>query len=70
MTFGESFHLHRDARVYPDKLKGYLRMSKEKFYALLKKIELHVCGPGTNNRESMYSEQRLVITVVKGKQIM
>jgi hypothetical protein len=58
-TFGEFYHLYRDARVHPEKLKDYLRMSKETFDTLFKKRELHLCGPG----ESISTEQRLVVTV-------
>jgi hypothetical protein len=38
-------------------------MSKETFDTLLKKLELHLCGPGTNYRERISAEQRLVVTV-------
>jgi hypothetical protein len=38
-------------------------MSNETFDTPLRKIELHLCGPGINYTESMPSEQRLVLTV-------
>jgi hypothetical protein len=62
-TFGEFYHLYRDARVHPDKSIDYLRMSKETSDTLLKRLELHLSGPGTNYRESISAEQRLIVTV-------
>jgi hypothetical protein len=52
-TFGEFYHLYRDARLHPDKFKDCLRMPKETFDTLLKRLELHLCGPGTYYRESI-----------------
>jgi hypothetical protein len=50
-TFEKSLHLYKDAWVYSEKFKGYLRMSEEKCYA-----KFHVCGPGTKSTENVYCE--------------
>jgi hypothetical protein len=31
---------------------------------LLEKVEVHLCGPGTNYREMISAEQRLVLTAI------
>jgi hypothetical protein len=61
LTFGEFYHPCRDTRVRPDKVKDCLRMSKEIFDTLLKRLELRLCGPGTNYKESIYAEVKQFI---------
>jgi hypothetical protein len=60
---GEFYQLYRDARLHPDKFHDYLRMTKNTFDTLLEKVEVHLCGPGTNYRETISAKQRLVLTV-------
>jgi hypothetical protein len=60
---GEIYHLYRDARLHPDKFHDYLLMTTNTFDTLLEKVEVHLCGPGTNYREMIYAEQRLVLMV-------
>ncbi|CAH1988836.1 unnamed protein product [Acanthoscelides obtectus] len=62
-SFGEFYHLYRDARKYPEKFYEYLRMSKESFDLLLSHLDPYLCGIGTNFRERISAEQRLVITL-------
>jgi hypothetical protein len=57
-----SYHLYRDAILHPDKFHDYLRMPINTFDTLLEKVEVHLCGPGTNYRE-IISAELLVLTV-------
>jgi hypothetical protein len=59
--FGEFYHPYTDTRVHANKLKDYLRMSKEIFDTLLKKLELYLCRAGTKNRECISAEQWLIV---------
>jgi hypothetical protein len=54
--------LYRDAILHPDKFHDYLRMTINTFDTLLERVEVHLCGPGTNYRE-MISAELLVLTV-------
>lgn len=49
--------------THPDKFKDYVKISKETFDTLLKRPELSLCKPGTDNRESIFAEQLLVVAV-------
>jgi hypothetical protein len=59
---GHFHHLYRDARLHTDKIHDYLRMTTNTSDTLLEKVEVHLCGPGTNYREMISAEQRLVLT--------
>jgi hypothetical protein len=61
---GEFYHLYRDARLHPDNFHDYLLMTTNTFDTLLEKVEVHLFGPGTNYREMICAEQRLVLTVI------
>ena len=63
ISLGEFYHLYRDVRLYHDKFYNYLRMTKNTFDMLLEKLENHLGGPGTNYRQKISPEQRLVLTV-------
>ena len=56
VTFGEFYHLYRDARLYSDKFYDYLRMTKDTFDTLLDKLRDHLNGPGINYRERISPE--------------
>ncbi|PNF32594.1 hypothetical protein B7P43_G18407 [Cryptotermes secundus] len=58
ISLGELYHLY-----YHDKFYNYLRMTKNTFDMLLEKLENHLGGPGTNYRQKISPEQRLVLTV-------
>jgi hypothetical protein len=60
---GQFYHTYRDARLHPDKIHDYLRMTTNTSDTLLEKVEVHLYGPGTNYREMISAEQRLVLTV-------
>jgi hypothetical protein len=53
---GKFYHMYRDARLHPDKFHDYLRMTKNISDTLLEKVEVHLCGPGTNYRKMISAE--------------
>jgi hypothetical protein len=60
---GEFYHLHRDARLHPDKFHDYLQIMTNAFDTLEEKAEVHLCGPGTNNKQITSAEKQLVLMV-------
>jgi hypothetical protein len=51
-TFGEFYHLYRDAEVHPDKFKNCLIMSQKTADTSLRKFQLLLYGPGTSYRNA------------------
>ena len=60
---GEYFVLYADLRKYEDKFFNWYRMSTKKFDYLLKLIQRRIFRRNTNYRESISTEEQLVITL-------
>ena len=60
---GEYFVLYADLRKYEDKFFNWYRMSTKKFDYLLKLIQRRIFRQNTNYRESISTEEQLVITL-------
>ena len=61
---GEYFVLYADLRKYEDKFFNWYRMSTKKFDYLLKLIQRRIFRRNTNYRESISTEEQLVITLM------
>ena len=60
---GEYFALYPDLRKYEDKFFNWYRMSTKKFDYLLKLIQRRIFRWNTNYRESISTEEQLIITL-------
>ena len=60
---GEYFILYPDLRKFEDKFFNWYRMSMKKFDYLLKLIQRRIFRWNTNYRESVSTEEQLIITL-------